>query len=71
MDEVAKRAGVSKATIYRWWPTKETLALDALQHEWGTAPADRSVTRGRCGATCSSVLRPWIRLASACARTGG
>src|SRR5579863_10510261 len=34
MDAVADRAGVSKATIYRWWPTKETLALDALYHEW-------------------------------------
>ena len=32
MDEVAERAGVSKATIYRWWPTKETLALEALYH---------------------------------------
>ncbi|MDP9134132.1 MAG: TetR/AcrR family transcriptional regulator, partial [Actinomycetota bacterium] len=30
MDEVAERAGVSKATIYRWWPSKEMLALDAL-----------------------------------------
>jgi AcrR family transcriptional regulator len=30
MDAVAARAGVSKATIYRWWPTKETLALDLL-----------------------------------------
>ena len=34
MDAVAERAGVSKATIYRWWPTKETLALDALYTEW-------------------------------------
>jgi AcrR family transcriptional regulator len=40
MDEVAERAGVSKATIYRWWPTKQTLALDALYHEWA-APAQR------------------------------
>ena len=34
MDEVAERAGVSKATIYRWWPSKELLALDALSSEW-------------------------------------
>src|SRR5258708_37554916 len=37
MDAVAEQAGVSKATIYRWWPTKETLALDALYTEWATA----------------------------------
>ena len=30
MDAVAERAGVSKSTIYRWWPTKEMLALDAV-----------------------------------------
>ncbi len=34
MDAIAERAAVSKATIYRWWPTKETLALDILFHEW-------------------------------------
>ena len=26
---VARRAGVSKATIYRWWPTKAALVLEA------------------------------------------
>ena len=29
MDAVASRAGVSKATIYRRWSSKETLLLDA------------------------------------------
>jgi AcrR family transcriptional regulator len=29
MDAVAARAGVSKATIYRRWPSKEALVLDA------------------------------------------
>jgi AcrR family transcriptional regulator len=60
MDAVAARAGVSKATIYRWWPTKETLALDALYHEWAVPPArDTGSLRG----DLLSLLRPWVRLA--------
>ena len=61
MDAVAERAGVSKATIYRWWPTKETLALDALYHEWAAArpaAADTGSLRG----DLLSLLRPWVRL---------
>jgi AcrR family transcriptional regulator len=59
MDAVAERASVSKATIYRWWPTKETLALDALFHEWETAPSlpDTGSLRGDLRA----LLRPWVR----------
>ncbi len=57
MDAVAERAGVSKATIYRWWPTKETLALDALYNEWAAVqPPARD--------TVLSLLRPWVRLAA-------
>lgn len=37
MDAVAERAGSSKA-IYRWGPSKEVLALDALHSEWDIAP---------------------------------
>lgn len=62
MDAVAQRAGVSKATIYRWWPTKETLALDALYSEWAAArpyPRDTGALRG----DLLSLLRPWARLA--------
>ncbi len=61
MDEVAEHAGVSKATIYRWWPTKETLALDALYTEWAAAqssPRDTGDLRG----DLLSMLRPWARL---------
>jgi len=63
MDAVADRAGVSKATIYRWWPTKESLALDALYTEWAAAgppPQDTGSLRG----DLLSLLRPWARLAS-------
>ncbi len=61
MDAVAERAGVSKATIYRWWPTKETLALDALYHEWASVPAPRDT--GSLRGDLLSLLRPWARLA--------
>lgn len=30
MDTIAARAGVSKATIYKWWPTKLAVALEAF-----------------------------------------
>jgi AcrR family transcriptional regulator len=63
MDAVAERAGVSKATIYRWWPTKETLALDALYTEWDAVrpqPRDAGSLRG----DLLALLRPWARLAS-------
>jgi AcrR family transcriptional regulator len=61
MDAVAERAGVSKATIYRWWPTKETLALDALYHEWEGVPAVRDT--GSIRGDLLRLFRPWARLA--------
>jgi AcrR family transcriptional regulator len=63
MDTVAEQAGVSKATIYRWWPTKETLALDALFVEWDSvrpAPVDTGPLRE----DLLSLIRPWVRLVS-------
>jgi AcrR family transcriptional regulator len=62
MDAVAERAGVSKATIYRWWPTKESLALDALYTEWAAAPSQTRDT-GSLRGDLLSMLRPWARLA--------
>jgi AcrR family transcriptional regulator len=39
MDAVARRAGASKATLYRHWPGKPELVVDALQHMRGEDPA--------------------------------
>ena len=61
MDAVAARAGVSKATIYRWWPTKESLALDALYTEWSAAAPDPRDT-GSLRGDLIELLSPWARL---------
>ena len=61
MDAVAARAGVSKATIYRWWDSKELLALDALFAAWDTAaPVTRQ--NGTLRAEMLALVRPWVRL---------
>jgi AcrR family transcriptional regulator len=39
MDAVAARAGVGKATIYRRWPNKEALVVDAVASMKGPVPA--------------------------------
>ena len=61
MDDVAERAGVSKATIYRWWPSKELLALDALSTEWVTPTAAKRGDTGSLRGDLLVYLRPWIR----------
>jgi len=64
MDAVADRAGVSKATIYRWWESKELLALDAVYAQWDTAgPAPRQT--GTLRSEMLALVRPWVRLAAA------
>ena len=57
MDDLAQRAGVSKATIYRRWPSKEALVLDALASairpfdlvDTGSARGDLAVYLGELG----------------------
>jgi len=63
MDAVAERAGVSKATIYRWWPTKETLALDMLYNEW-TKVTPQRYESGSLRLDLLALLGAWSRLAS-------
>jgi AcrR family transcriptional regulator len=60
MEDVAARAGVGKATIYRWWPTKGTLAFDAFLNDFlGRQPLpDSGTLRG----DLLRALRGWIRV---------
>lgn len=63
IEEVAARAGVGKATIYRRWPGKEDLLLDALAAVKGPLPepAGRSVNEdlvALLGAICRDAGDP-------------
>jgi AcrR family transcriptional regulator len=61
MDDVAERAGVSKATIYRWWASKELLAMDALATEWAIPTSRRARDTGSLRGDLLAYIRPWIR----------
>ncbi|HWE10294.1 MAG TPA: TetR/AcrR family transcriptional regulator [Solirubrobacteraceae bacterium] len=60
MDAVADRAGASKATIYRWWPSKELLALDALFSQWEFGMRETPDTGSLVG-DLLALIRPWAR----------
>ena len=63
MDAVAERAGVSKATIYRWWPKKEILALDMLFTEWAAVTPEQYES-GLLRSDLVALLSAWTRLSS-------
>jgi AcrR family transcriptional regulator len=39
LTDVARRAGVSRMTVYRRWPAMRTLLGDLLVREWGAVVA--------------------------------
>jgi AcrR family transcriptional regulator len=48
VDRIAAHAGVGRQTIYRWWPSKDAVLLDALVHsaEQAVAIPDTGTLRG-------------------------
>lgn len=40
LTDVARRAGVSRMTIYRRWPDMQTLLADLMTREWSTVVAE-------------------------------
>jgi len=59
MDEVALRAGVSKATIYRRWPTKGMLVFEAFSADFLARQPLPDV--GSLRGDLLAVLRGWIK----------
>ncbi len=56
VEAVARRAGVGKPTIYRWWPTLADLVLDVLLRQ-----ADAAIPVVRYG-SLRETLRPFLLL---------
>ena len=53
VEAVAVRAGVGKTTIYRRWPTKEDLVIEAIAH---LAPSTQMVDTGNTGDDLRTVI---------------
>ena len=46
LTDVARRAGVSRMTIYRRWPDMQTLLADLMTREWAVVVEDAALTAG-------------------------
>jgi AcrR family transcriptional regulator len=56
MEAVAARAGISKPTVYRWWPDRHAVVMAALMSADGNADG-----RTRIGKTALASLRNQLR----------
>lgn len=59
-ERVARRAGVSKTTLYKWWPSKGALALDGYFH--AVRPALAFHDTGDIRADLTDQLRAFARI---------
>jgi AcrR family transcriptional regulator len=59
IEEVAARSGVAKTTIYRRWPSRGTLALDAFLADFQSQQP--SPDTGTLPGDLLAALRAWIR----------
>lgn len=66
IEAVAKKAGVGKTTIYRWWPNKVALILDAITGPMNVLPASVSG-----GSPKDLLVKQLERFARICRGRGG
>jgi len=59
IEEVAARAGVGKTTIYRWWDSKEALAIEALQCLYARHPI---IDTGNLRHDLTAMMKDFIQL---------
>ncbi|MEU6534384.1 TetR/AcrR family transcriptional regulator C-terminal ligand-binding domain-containing protein [Streptomyces sp. NPDC047000] len=60
IERVAQEAAVSKTTIYKWWPSRGTLALEGYFHAVESALAFPDT--GDIGADLTAQVRAFVRL---------
>ena len=63
IDRISARSGVSKATIYKWWPNRTAVAIDAfLNQMMADAPCPTPGRRPKTSAWRSSQTSSSVRL---------
>ena len=61
LTEVARRAGVSRMTIYRTWPDMTSLLADLMTREWGRVVSGTAAPGDAAGATVDAIADRVVR----------